>query len=828
MSAGQAARQASRTGLRGRSPLARQALVLGGVALGAMILAWAALAIRGPGRVAPIWPANGLLLALLLRSPPRQWPSLLAAGYGGIVVGSVANGGKPALTAVLAVWNLAEVSLSAAAILTFGGRPLDLSRLRFIAVAGVAALGSAAVSACGAALVFHWLRRDLVQSVGVWTLANALGQMTAAPIVLAAPSILAQRPFPTRVMLTTLAAVAMFALAGGLLAAGARLDLAYLALAPLMVIVFQLETAGAALAILLTAMLTLALGARAAPGPLVGASLGLGDPMISLQVFLLSSVLLMMPTGAVLADRRAARDEARRSQARLQYFSDHSRDVVMRLAGNRRILDVSASVRALGYEPEDLIGEPVGRRAHPRDRARMFALFDRLTAGEPAPPGPQEWRQRTGAGDWIWMEGDVTVLRDGSGAVVEYVLVMRDITERKLAAEAVAESEARYRLLAENSRDIVFEFDVKANILYASAAVRSLGYAPEEVIGRNCFEFVHPDDVATARHGMAVEVDPSLRRGEVSHEWRVRTASGDYLWVEGNPAVVRDEDGRPVSFTDSVRDISHRKALEADLAAKQQEAEAAERARREAEARARANLNELARVSRALTIGEFATSIAHELNQPLAAIVANGAAALRWLAADPPETEEARLAVGRSIRDADRAAAVIARTRAMLAKTPPVFAEIDIADCINEALMFAEPELRRRGVELVAHIQRPLPPVEGDRVQLQQVLINLISNGADAMTASSERPRTLTVSAQASGPGEVTVSVEDAGCGLEGEAAARLFDGFFTTKAGGVGLGLAISRSIVEAHGGKLAASPGRPSGTVFRFTLRTAAERAA
>ena len=188
---------------------------------------------------------------------------------------------------------------------------------------------------------------------------------------------------------------------------------------------------------------------------------------------------------------------------------------------------------------------------------------------------------------------------------------------------------------------------------------------------------------------------------------------------------------------------------------------------------------------------------------------------------------EAEAAVARSIRDANRAAAIVSRTRAMLAKGTPAFAEVDINACINDVLLFTDTALRRNGVTVSRRLAHGLPRVRGDRVQLQQVLLNLVGNGMDAMAANDDRPRTLGLSTRMEAD-EVLVAVEDTGSGLDPAVAERLFDSFFTTKANGVGLGLPISRSIVEAHGGRLWAAPRDGGGTVFQFTLRQAEREAA
>ena len=228
---------------------------------------------------------------------------------------------------------------------------------------------------------------------------------------------------------------------------------------------------------------------------------------------------------------------------------------------------------------------------------------------------------------------------------------------------------------------------------------------------------------------------------------------------------------------------------------------------------------ELARVARIAIMGELTASIAHEINQPLAAIVTDGGAALRWLAMQPPNLEEAREAMASAIREANRASDVIGRIRALLTKTSPEMRALDINEVIREVLTLTGNELVRGGVTVQTELGGDLPAVLGDRVQLQQVMLNLIMNSIDAMRTVTDRPRELLITT-AEDPNGVLIQVQDSGIGLTAEQADRIFEPFFTTKPEGIGMGLPISRSIVEAHGGRLWATPGHLQGAVFQFTL--------
>jgi C4-dicarboxylate-specific signal transduction histidine kinase len=228
--------------------------------------------------------------------------------------------------------------------------------------------------------------------------------------------------------------------------------------------------------------------------------------------------------------------------------------------------------------------------------------------------------------------------------------------------------------------------------------------------------------------------------------------------------------------------------------------------------------SELARVTRFAALAELTASIAHEINQPLAAVVTNGSASLRWLAAHPPNLEEAREAIAGTVREANRASDVIERIRALMGKAPPLMERIDVNAAIREVLTLSDSELTKGGIRVRTEL-RDVPQVLGDRVQLRQVMLNLILNGIDAMSQISDRPRELLIKSS-SHPDGVIVQVHDSGKGVDPEQAERIFESFFTTKPQGIGVGLSLSRSIVEAHGGRLwtVAQPG--DGAVFEFTI--------
>jgi len=228
----------------------------------------------------------------------------------------------------------------------------------------------------------------------------------------------------------------------------------------------------------------------------------------------------------------------------------------------------------------------------------------------------------------------------------------------------------------------------------------------------------------------------------------------------------------------------------------------------------------IAHLSRVLSMGELSSSIAHEVNQPLTGVVTNGHACLEWLSAAPPNLDEARAAASRIIQDGTRAGAVLQSIRAMFKNETVAEDAVDLNGLIRDLLVLLRDQAARQRVVVRAHLDPRLPAVRGDRVQLQQVVLNLILNAIDAMSETDDRPRELILSSQRNESQEILIQVEDTGMGLDSETAEKIFSPFFTTKPEGIGMGLCISRSIVEAHEGRLWAGTRTQGGAIFQFTL--------
>jgi C4-dicarboxylate-specific signal transduction histidine kinase len=312
---------------------------------------------------------------------------------------------------------------------------------------------------------------------------------------------------------------------------------------------------------------------------------------------------------------------------------------------------------------------------------------------------------------------------------------------------------------------------------------------------------VHPDDVS-----LLEKMVEQARDGGNHFEWQYRLVMPDrsIKYLHGVAHATRDQDGQ-LEYIAAVQDVTARRLSE----------EARDKAR-----------SELAHVARVTSLGTLTASIAHELNQPLSGIITNASTCVRMLDADPPDVDGARATARRTIRDGNRASDVITRLRALFSKKESPTESMDLNEATREVIALLSSDLRRSRVILRQELADDLPPVNGDRVQLQQVILNLLLNALDAMSDVEDRPRQLVISTAREDGGRVRVAVRDVGVGVELQSVEKLFEAFYTTKSGGMGIGLSVSRSIVERHRGRLWAEPNDGPGATFAFSIPCGPER--
>jgi PAS domain S-box-containing protein len=382
-------------------------------------------------------------------------------------------------------------------------------------------------------------------------------------------------------------------------------------------------------------------------------------------------------------------------------------------------------------------------------------------------------------------------------ADLEEEVVRRRNTEATLRA-----SEERWRSMFEASAVGIAVLDQQQHFAATNGALQKMvGYSAEELQSLGPLDITHQDDREATQK--LIEDMRSGKRQDLPTETRYRRKDSKVIWVRVSAARALDSSGSLQGIPAIIEDITERKR-----------AEIAWHDARDA----------LSRATRLTIMGELSASIAHEVNQPLAAIITNGQACERFLDFSPPDLDEVKDAVGEIVRDGRRASEVLKRIRAMSKNTAPERGQVDVNHAIAEVLALTRDELQRHRVAVQSGLSSKLPTIMADRVQLQQVVLNLVMNGIDAMRAVTDRPRILTVRSQLNDQGNIVVNVADSGVGLDPASRDRIFESFFTTKPEGMGMGLAISNTIIEAHHGRLWAESGSPFGAVFGFTLPLAA----
>ncbi|MBZ5629705.1 MAG: PAS domain-containing protein [Acidobacteriia bacterium] len=391
----------------------------------------------------------------------------------------------------------------------------------------------------------------------------------------------------------------------------------------------------------------------------------------------------------------------------------------------------------------------------------------------------------------------------GGSGVERVACVLQDKTERKRAQQTLQEWQQRMKLAEDAGLRIGFwDWDMNANtVIWSAETYRQYGFTQDTFSGRfgDAISRIHPED--------QIKVEEAIQRvlaggSEYAAQYRVVRPDQTTCWIDAHGVAVREGSTHMLGIG---IDITNLKKTEESLQA--------------------AEIS-LARANRIMTVGELGASIAHEVNQPLAAVVTNGGACLRWLALQPPNLNEARAAVTRMIQEANRASDIITKIRAMLANAAPEMTFLGVNQVILRTLALARSELDSIGITVRTELAADPLMVMGDRIQLKQVLLNLILNGIDAMSMVDAGERALLIRSSR-GHECVVIQVRDSGRGVDPDQAERIFEPFFTTKHDGMGLGLSISRSIVEAHGGRIWVAPGSPSGAVFTFTLPPAGREA-
>ena len=431
---------------------------------------------------------------------------------------------------------------------------------------------------------------------------------------------------------------------------------------------------------------------------------------------------------------------------------------------------------------------------HPDDLDHLTDYWQSITVtGE---PGEIEVRIRRFDGEYRWFLIRASAARDESGTILKWYGTNTDIDDRKRAEARVEQAYLRLAEAQRLSKTGSFITDLLADDHdWSEEAFRIFEFDPStKVTVQMIRAIIHPEDLPT--------FDAVIARGmsgtDVDFVFRIVLPRGAVKHIRGMARVMTQIGGHPL-FIGALQDVTESKAAEAAL----------DRAR-----------SELAHVSRVSTLNALTASIAHEINQPLSGIITNAGTCLRMLNGDPPNIDGARETVRRTLRDGNRAADVISRLRALFSKKELTLEPLDLNEATREVIALSLSDLRSNRIVLRSRLDEDIPPVIGDRIQLQQVMLNLLRNASDAMVSVEDRPRELLIQTRRDEDDRACLSVQDAGIGVDPQDLGRLFETFYTTKSNGMGIGLSVSRSIIERHHGRLWAEPNDGPGVTVSFSI--------
>ena len=545
--------------------------------------------------------------------------------------------------------------------------------------------------------------------------------------------------------------------------------------------------AGCSCVLLTSALLTIA-GALDSHGPLVGATTA--DTVIAVQIFVFVTATPLMLMAGLLEERRSEHRTLVEIEQQQRAILRALPDMMFVLTSDGVYLDYySRTAGELLTSPSSFLGKHVGEVLPPDLAGKVLDGLGRATREEPV---IVEYSLSM-AGERRYYEARCVAV-DSS----RVLSVVRDVTERTRAEHALHDSQQRYTLATAAGGVGVWDANLITGELYLGPELKAALGAGDSQIGTHVSaweQFVHPADLDELRARGARAVQAESSGVEVEH--RVVHTDGSVRWFLTKGEIIERLDGKPARMIGTCTDVTQRRRTERAL----KHANAA-----------------LARMGRITALGELTASIAHEVNQPLCAIVANANACLRWLDSGAADAD-VRGALNDVVQDSHRASEIIKRTHDLLTNRPVRKTAFNLNDAVRDVLVLARGRLKRSDIIAEVDLDHKLPLVLADELQIQQVVLNLVLNAVDAMASVGNRPRVLIVRSRR-GKDLAMLSVRDTGDGVDRRRVERIFDPFYTTKPRGLGIGLAISRSIVRAHGGAIWAVANTGGGTTLRFTL--------
>src|SRR5213080_3619421 len=754
----------------------------------------------------PVWPAAGIALAALLVLGYRAWPAIFVGAF--LVNASTA--GNVATSLAVASGNTLEAVCGAWLVNRFAGgttvfdRPQGVFKFALAAVFSTIIGPAFGVTSLALAGFADWTNYGAIWLT--WWLGDTTGDLLVAPLIILW-SIASKRRWnrseavEAGILLLLLFVLSEAVFCGWLTIPARNYPFPFVIFGPIAIwTAFRFAQRETATGIFILSAFAI-WGTMHGFGPFVGETKN--ESLLSLQSWTTVLTITAMALSAGMAERGRAEEALRESEARINLAANAAKLGLWFWNIQNDELWVTEQWRRLfGFaESEPVSFDRVLQVVHPEDRERTKQLVQQMFESSGG-DYENEYRITRPDGSIRWMAGHGSVELDERGKPAFARGVSRDITLRKHAEEELLESEARFRAMADTAPVMIWlSGPDKLCTFFNKGWLNFTGRTMEQELGKGWTEGVHADDL---EHCLEVYGNSFDARQPFTMEYRLRRSDGEFRWILDTGTPRFSDDGEFLGYIGSCIDLTERKQAELE--------------------HQRQNM-ELARVGRVAVMGELAASLAHEVNNPIGAMVANASAGQRLIATGKVEIGELNDLLADIAADGRRAGEIVQSIRNMVRKGKERRSLIEINDAIQDLLRIIHAEAVERDVTVVTEIDSDSCRVMADRVQLLQVLLNLTMNGFEAMSVIRSDARRLTIRADRNENGEICISVRDSGPGFPAGLVEQLFEPFFSTKAEGTGMGLAIARSIIEAHGGTLAGENCEDGGACFIVRLPQAKE---
>ena len=757
-----------------------------------------------PHPVSVLWPPNYVLVAALLLTPPRSWWLVLLAALPAHLAAQLQSDVPPLMIMCWFISNASEAVIGAGLTRYVIGGPMRFTSLRKVGIfcLCVVFIGPFLSSFLDAAFVVwnHWGQDGYWELIRIRLSSNAVSALIIVPLIITWVTHGGQA-LRTASRSRYLEACGVFL---GLLAvsyavlyelrSGADLALLFLPLPFLLWVAVRFGAMGTSTAISIVGFLAI-WSASHGHGPFSGGTAE--QSALSIEIFLIGLAIPLLFLAALIEERVTGESELRESESRFQIVADAA-PVLIWMAGVDKLCTFFNKpwLQFTGRSMEQELGNGWAEGVHQDDLERCLQVY--TSAFDARQPFVMQYRLRRDDGEYRWLSDQGVPRYDAQGTFAGYIGSCVDVTELMTKDEALRQSEERMRLAAAAVNLGIWEWHLATNEIWATNARRAvLGWpSTGKVTFEDFLSEVHPEDRSRIRQ----TINDAVRDAkDYESEYRLVLPDGIVRWMSTRGSIQFDSAGKPSRLLGISIDITARKQAELDAQ------------------RGRAELSHLSRVA---LMGEMSASIAHELNQPLSGILSNAAAGQRFIDRGDVDLREVRELLGDIISDGRRASDVVRGIRGMVKKQQLARRSVNLNEVVMDAWRMTSSDALLHSCQLETSLDPNLPAIDGDPVQLQQVLLNLVINAFDAMRDTPASKRKVLIATQSNGDGTVRTSVRDYGVGISEEMRDRLFDPFFSTKTEGLGMGLAIVRSIVESHGGTITAENADGGGTRFEFIL--------